>query len=353
MAATAAPPALASSALLLACRREPAPYVPVWLMRQAGRYLPEYRALRERYSMEALLSSPELAAQITLQPLRRFDLDAAIVFADLLPPLSGMGLEVRYDDGAGPRVASPISSPRDIDLLAAPPAAETLGATLEAVSLVRRELESRRKPLIGFAGAPFTLASYAIEGGTSRTFTKTKALMYSEPAAWARLMAKLATVLADFLVAQAQAGAAVLQVFDSWAGIALGRGDYLRYVQPWNRQLFDAAAATGVPIINFSTGTAAYIEEVAACGGGVVAVDWRMPLRFYRERLGDGRAIQGNLDPAALLGPWREIEPRAREILESAPQTGYLFNLGHGVLPETSVDTVAGLVDLVHEWKPG
>jgi uroporphyrinogen decarboxylase len=269
-----------SSAFLKACRREPAPHTPVWLMRQAGRYLPEYRALRERHSMMELLSSPELAVEATLQPLRRFPLDAAIIFMDILPPLAGMGLQVSFGDAdhEGPRIGNPISRTRDIDVLAVPPAAEALAAHLEAIGMAREELASSGTPLIGFTGAPFTLASYAIEGSGSRNYAKTKTLMYAEPAAWRRLMSKLVTVLADFLTAQARAGASALQVFDSWAGIALGKDDYVRYVQPYNTQLFTAVRAAGVPVINFSTGTAAYIEEVARCGGEVVGVDWRRPM---------------------------------------------------------------------------
>ncbi len=346
-----APAGVRESAFLCACRREPAPHVPIWLMRQAGRYLPEYRAVRERHSMADLLSSAELAVEVTLQPLRRFDLDAAVIFADLLPPLAGMGLEIGWENGSAPRVSTPLSSPRDIDLLAAPPASEILGPTLRAVSLASAELAGSGKPLVGFSGAPFTLASYAIEGGTSRTFTKTKALMYQHPAAWARLMARLVTVLSDFLVEQARAGASALQVFDSWAGVALDRDDYIRYVQPWNRKLFDACRETGVPVISFSTGTAAYIDDVASCGGSVVGVDWRMSMDFYRERLGPDRAIQGNLDPAVLLGPWREVAPRVDAILRAGPRPGHIFNLGHGVLPETDPDTVARLVDHVHAWE--
>jgi uroporphyrinogen decarboxylase len=215
------------------------------------------------------------------------------------------------------------------------------------------ELHSSGTPLIGFTGAPFTLASYAIEGSGSRNYAKTKALMYAEPAAWRRLMSKLVTVLADFLSAQARAGASALQVFDSWAGIALGRDDYARYVQPYNTQLFTAVRAAGVPVINFSTGTAAYIEEVAACGGDVVGVDWRLPIDSYRRRIGADQAIQGNLDPVALLAPWRELKPRIDAILASAGGSGHLFNLGHGILPETPVDSVARLVDHVHAWTAG
>jgi len=338
------------SAFLKACRREPAAHTPVWLMRQAGRFLPEYRALRERHSMGEMLGSAELAVEATLQPLARFPLDAAIIFMDILPPLAGMGLAVSFGGGGGegPQIANRISGPRDVDVLSVPPAAEALAVHLEAIRLARRELETRGTPLIGFSGAPFTLASYAIEGGGSRDFARTKAFLYSEPAAWQRLMTKLVTVLADFLVAQVRAGASALQVFDSWAGTALGREDFVRYVKPFNTQLFSAVRAAGVPVINFSTGTAGYIEEVAACGGDVVGVDWRMPIGDYRRRIGKDQGIQGNLDPAALLAPWRELEPRIDSILSGAGGCGHVFNLGHGVLPQTPTDTVARLVDRVH-----
>lgn len=347
--------ALADSTFLRACRREAVGHTPVWLMRQAGRYLPEYRALREKHSFMQMLGSAELAVEATLQPLRRFPLDAAVIFMDILPPLTGMGLSVSFGAGGGegPHVANPVSGTRDVDLLAVPPAAESLAVHLEAITLARRELEPLGVPLIGFSGAPFTLASYAIEGSGSRSFARTKAFMYAEPAAWRRLMTKLVTVLADFLAAQARAGASALQVFDSWAGTALGRDDYVRFVKPFNTQLFSAVRGAGVPLINFSTGTAGYIEEVAACGGEVIGVDWRMPIERYRQRIGAAQGIQGNLDPAALLAPWRELEPRVDAVLESAGGRGHVFNLGHGILPETPVDTVARLVDRVHGYRAG
>jgi uroporphyrinogen decarboxylase len=347
-------PAVASSAFLSACRGESPARTPIWLMRQAGRYLPEYRALRERHTMQALLAQPEVAAKITLQPLARFDLDAAIVFTDILPPLAAMGLEIAFrggETGEAPLVVTPLSRPHDIDVLAVPPAVESLGSALQTIAMVKGELDTRGVPLIGFVGAPFTLASYAIEGGGSRNYAKTKALMYSQPAAWGRLMTKLVTMLSDYLVAQARAGASALQVFDSWAGVALGRDDYVRYVQPYNRRLFAEAGAAGVPVINFSTGTAAFIEEVAACGGDVVGVDWRMPLEFSRAKIGEKRPIQGNLDPAALLAPWRELAPRVDSILKAGAGGGHIFNLGHGILPETPLDTVARLIDRVHGGK--
>ncbi len=319
-------------------------------MRQAGRYLPEYRALREGRSMLELIASPELSTQITLQPLQRFDLDAAIIFCDILPPLSGMGLRIHFDSQSGPVVENPISSTRDIDMLAVPPAEENLGSTLQAVRMAAAELSPRGIPLLGFAAAPFTLASYAIEGGTSKSYTKTKLLMYREPAAWERLMRKLTAVLADFLVAQARAGAKAVQVFDSWAGIALGRDDYLRFVQPHTKKLFASLKAAGVPAVNFSTGSAGFIEDVAEAGGDVVGVDWRLPLGVYWKRIGLDRPIQGNLDPAVLLAPWRELRLRIDAVLDQAAgRPGHVFNLGHGVLPETSPDAVKRLVDYVHE----
>lgn len=335
-----------SSTFLAACRGEAVARTPIWLMRQAGRYLPEYRDLRSRRSMAELLATPELAVEATLIPLRRFPVDAAIIFSDLLLPLVGMGLAVSYDDG-GPSVSNPLRSTRDIDMLAVPPASEALETTLTAVRMAASECAARGVPLIGFAGAPFTLASYAIEGGTSRSFTRTKAMMYEVPAAWERLMGRLVTILTDFLVAQARSGAAALQVFDSWAGVALGRDDYVRYAQPWTRRLFEGLKTAGVPLISFSTGTAPFIEEVAACGGDVVSVDWRMPMAWYREALGPARVLQGNLDPAALLGPWRGIVEKV-DAIRSGAGSRHVFNLGHGILPETDPSVVARLVGLVH-----
>ncbi|MBA3332435.1 MAG: uroporphyrinogen decarboxylase [Actinobacteria bacterium] len=339
-----------TSPFLRACHGLPADRTPVWLLRQAGRYMPEYRALREQHSMLDVIRTPELAAQVTLMPVDAFGVDAAIVFSDILPPLVGMGLELDFVQGDGPKIGNPLSSPRDVDLLGTPPAEETMSGTLGAIALVRRELESRAIPVIGFAGAPFTLASYAIEGGTSKDFSKTKAFMLSEPAAWRRLLTKLATVQADYLLAQAQAGAQALQVFDSWAGRALGREDYLRYVAPVNRELYAAIATAGVPVINFSLGVSAYLAEAAGCGGDVVGLDWQLPLDEACTLLGDERPVQGNLDPASLLAPWRELQARADDVLErAAGRPGHIFNVGHGVVPQTSVDNVRRLVEHVRE----
>jgi uroporphyrinogen decarboxylase len=287
---------------------------------------------------------------VTVLPVDAFGVDAAIVFADILPPLVGMGLELDYVEGDGPRIANRIATARDVDLLGAPPAAETMRGTLEAIRIVRRELEPRAIPVIGFAGAPFTLASYAIEGGTSRDFMRTKAFMLSEPSAWRRLLTKLVTVQADYLREQAAAGAQALQVFDSWAGRALGREDYLRFVAPHNRELFAAIGSAGVPTVNFSLGVGAYLADAAACGGDVIGLDWQLPLDGAWAIVGLERPVQGNLDPAALLAPWRELEARIDDVLDRAGgRPGHVFNVGHGLVPATPPDNVRRLVERVRE----
>ncbi len=344
------PDAEPTSLVLRAYRGLPTERTPVWLLRQAGRYMPEYRALRERYSMLELIRAPELAAQVTLQPVDVLGVDAAIVFSDILPPLVGMGLDLDFVKGDGPRIANPISSPRDVDLLATPPAEETMAGTLEAIRIVRSELESRGIPVIGFAGAPFTLASYAIEGGTSKDFAKTKAFMLSEPAAWKRLLTRLATVQADYLLAQARAGAQALQVFDSWAGRALGRADYLRSVAPTNRELFASLQSSGVPVINFSLGVSAYLTDAVGCGGDVAGLDWQLPLDEAWGAVGFDLPVQGNLDPIALLAPWPELRVRIDDVLDRAGgRPGHVFNLGHGIVPQTPLDNVRRLVAHVQE----
>jgi uroporphyrinogen decarboxylase len=338
-----------NSPLLTACRREETPVTPVWFMRQAGRYMAEYRAIREKYSMLETIRTPELAAEITLQPINALGVDAAIIFADILPPLIGMGLELSFEAGHGPVIHNPIKRPYDVDILATPPASATLAPTLEAIKLVTAELAPQNIPLIGFAGAPFTLASYAIEGGGSRDYAKAKSFMYHEPAAWARLMNKLVTVQGDYLLAQAKAGAQALQVFDSWAG-ALSESDYRRYVLPYNKALFAMLGRAGVPIINFSTRTSGYLELVASAGGDVVGVDWQLPLDKAWAKLAPTQAIMGNLDPILLLAPWRELRPHIDEILQAANgRAGHIFNLGHGILPQTPVEMVRRVVEYVHE----
>jgi uroporphyrinogen decarboxylase len=339
-----------TSAFLRACRGLTVERTPVWLLRQAGRYQPEYRAIREKHSLLEIIRTPELAAQVTLLPIDAFDLDAAIVFSDILPSLVGMGLDLDFVKGDGPLIRNPIATRRDVDLLGTPPADETMSGTLDAIRIVREELESRDVPVIGFAGAPFTLASYAIEGATSKDFAATKAFMLSEPAAWKRLLGKLVTVQADYLLAQARAGAQALQVFDSWAGRALGREDYLRYVAPHNRELFARVAEAGVPVVNFSLGVGAYLSDAAACGGDVVGLDWALPLDVAWERVGFDRPVQGNLDPATLLAPWRELRFRIDDVLDrAAGRPGHVFNVGHGLTPRTPVDNVRRLVDHVRE----
>jgi uroporphyrinogen decarboxylase len=340
--------ALSASPFLLACRRQPAPYTPTWLMRQAGRYMPEYRALREKHSILGIIDAPELAVEVTMQPVDAFPVDAAIIFSDILPPLRGMGLELAFVAGDGPRIANLVRSGADVDRLAVPPAEENVGTTIEAVRLAAPALAARGVPLIGFAGAPFTLACYAIEGGGSRAFETAKAFMYEHPPAWTRLMGKLTTVVADSLLAQAAAGASALQVFDSWAGL-LSAHDYVRYVQPHMQALFTRVAAAGVPVISFSTGTSGILEHVVAAGGDVIGVDWRIPIDVAWRVAGD-RAIMGNLDPVLLKAPWRETKAQVDEILRlAAGRPGHVFNLGHGVLQHTPPENVRRVVEYVRE----
>jgi len=335
--------------LLRACRAQPVDRTPVWLMRQAGRYMSQYRDLRSQHSLLDIIRSPELAAEVTLQPIDAFDLDAAIIFSDLLPPLVGMGLQLEYRAGDGPVITNPIRRPYDVDVLAAPPAAFTLKSTLDAIRLVKQALTPRGIPLLGFAGAPFTLACYAIEGGSSQQFATARAFMYAEPAAWKRLMTRLVTVSADFLLEQIKAGADAVQVFDTWAGL-LSAADYRRYVAPYNTMLFLAIARAGVPVINFSTGTAAILDDVAACGGDVIGIDWRIPLETAWSRIPANRAVMGNLDPVTLFAPWRELRRHVDDVLRQAKgKRGYIFNLGHGILPKTPVDNVRRVIDYVHE----
>lgn len=337
---------LESSPFLLACRRQPAPHTPVWLMRQAGRYMPEYRELRTRHSILEIIGAPELAVEVTLQPVNAFPVDAAIIFSDILPLLRGMGLSLEFVAGDGPRIGNPVRSPADVDRLAVPPAEENVASTLEAVRLASAELTPRGVPLIGFAGAPFTLACYAIEGGGSRQFETAKAFMYEHPAAWGRLMRKLSTLVADSLTAQARAGASALQLFDSWAGV-LSAADYERYVSPYMTSVCEAVAATGAPLISFSTGTGGYLGTVAATGGDVIGVDWRVPLDVAWRQVGD-RAIMGNLDPVLLKAPWRELRAQADDVLDrAAGRPGHIFNLGHGVLQHTPPENVRRLVEHV------
>ena len=296
-----------------------------------------------------VIQTPRLAAEVTLQPIEAFDLDAAIIFSDILPPLIGMGMDLDFIKGVGPKLSTPLDTPADVDALRVPKAVDCMGPTLEAISLVRKELEPRGIPLIGFAGAPFTLACYAIQGSGSKMYEKAKQFMFSHPESWAMLMNKLVDVVSDYLIQQAANGASALQVFDSWAGILSSR-DYQRFIQPYNTRLFDEIKSADVPLINFSTGTSTHLEEVAKCGGDVIGVDWRQSLKASWDAIGSNKSIQGNLDPTALLAPWPELKQSADVILNDAQnRSGHIFNLGHGILPMTSIESVKRLVDYVHE----
>lgn len=339
-----------SHRFLKACRRQPVDRTPVWFMRQAGRYMAEYRKLREKHPILEVVKTPELAVEVTLQPINAFDVDAAIIFADILPPLEGMGIELEFVKGEGPVIHNPVRSPAGIEALRVPPAEESVPFTLEAIRLARRELDGK-VPLIGFSGAPFTLASYMIEGGSSRYYTRTKGLMYEHPAAWHTLMDKLAQLVGDYLRAQAEAGAQALQLFDSWVG-ALSPGDYQEHVLPYSRRAIATAQVAGVPVIHFGTNTSGMLELMKEAGGDVIGVDWRINLDDAWRRLGYDVAIQGNLDPVALFAPPAEIERRAADILRRAGnRPGHIFNLGHGILPGTPVENVRALVEFVHQWS--
>jgi len=308
--------------------------------------MPEYRKLREQHSILDLCHTPELAAQVTLQPVERLGVDAAILFADILLPFEPLGLGLSFAAGEGPHIANAISRQADERLPSVDPE-EDLGYVLEAVRLARAALPAD-VPLIGFAGAPFTLASYAIEGGSTRTFTRTKTLMYQAPDTWHLLLSKLADLVGAYLAAQARAGAQALQLFDSWVG-CLSPQDYRTYALPHSRRALALAGEAGVPVIHFGTGTAPFLEDFAGAGGDVIGVDWRIPIDEAWRRIGESRAVQGNLDPAALLAPAAERDRQVRDILARAGgRPGHIFNLGHGVLPETDVAVVRAVVDLVH-----
>ena len=331
--------------LVRACRREPVEHTPVWFMRQAGRSLPEYRKLRRKYGLFEIARQPQLCAEVTLQPVLRHDVDAAVMFADIMLPVLGMGVEVELVENVGPVIAQPIATAADVERLVVPEPEESVPWVLESVRLVRDELRGDQA-LVGFAGGPFTVAGYLIEGKPTREFKRTKACMYGEPEVWHALMEKLADAFALYVRACAGAGADVIQLFDSWVG-ALSVADYREFVAPYSARVLQAVEA---PTIHFATGDAHLLEERAAVGGDVIGVDWRLPLDAAWERIGHDRGIQGNLDGAALLGPWERAEAGARDVLErAAGRPGHIFNLGHGVLPETDPDLLGRLVRLVHE----
>jgi uroporphyrinogen decarboxylase len=291
-----------------------------------------------------------MAAAVTLQPMDAFDLDAAIIFADILPPLAAMGMELEFVESAGPVLRDPLRSAADVARLRLPPVEEALGFTLEAIRLARRALDPRGLPLIGFSGAPFTLAAYAVEGGSSREYLKVKGLMRREPETWHALMTKLATLVGEYLLAQARAGAQALQLFDSWAG-QLAPEDYRRYVAPYTREALATAAQAGIPLIHFGTGTSGMLADIRDAGGSVIGVDWRTDLDVAWRALGPAVAIQGNLDPSVLFAPWEAVATHARRVLDQAGgRAGHIFNVGHGILPGTPMDTVKRLAELVHGY---
>ncbi|MGB2570807.1 uroporphyrinogen decarboxylase [Micromonospora citrea] len=353
----------ADSAFVRACRREPVPHTPVWFMRQAGRSLPEYREIRANVGMLDSCRRPDLVAEITLQPVRRHGVDAAILFSDIVVPVAAAGVDLDIVAGTGPVVAEPVRTREDVERIR-PITRDDVSYVDEAVRLLVAELGDT--PLIGFAGAPFTLASYLVEGGPSRTHAKTKALMYGQPELWHALCARLAEVTEAFLKVQVDAGVSAVQLFDSWAG-ALSEADYRRYVLPHSAAVLAGLAddcsgsrrgdgraepeqSQGVPRIHFGVGTGELLAAMGEAGADVVGVDWRTPLDQATRRIGPDRAVQGNLDPCVLLAPWSVVETEVRRILEqgrAAP--GHVFNLGHGVLPETDPDVLTRVVALVHE----
>jgi uroporphyrinogen decarboxylase len=330
--------------LVRALRRDPTERTPVWFMRQAGRSLPEYRALRERHGFFEVANTPELCAEVTLQPVRRHGVDAAVLFADIMTPVLAMGVDLDLVEGVGPVVARPVRSTSDLERLRIPDPEEAFAPLLEAIRIVRRELPTDAA-VVGFCGGPFTVAGYLVEGGPSRGFERTKALMLAEPELWAGLLDRLVDTFAPYVAAQVHAGADAIQLFDSWVGVLPARL-YEELVAPWSARVL---AAAGAPTIHFGTGTAHLLEALAEAGGDAIGLDWRLPLDAAWERV-DDRAVQGNLDPAALLAPWDVVEREALDVLDrAAGRAGHVFNLGHGVLPDTDPDTLTRLVELVRE----
>ena len=338
---------MTAAPFLSACRRQPAPYTPIWLMRQAGRYMPEYRAVRSRLGFLQLCKDPDAAADVTVTAAERLGVDAAIIFADILLILEPFGVGLEYSQSDGPVLHHPVRTPADVERL---PAADAAAAVSFVYESVRKARAALKVPLIGFAGAPFTLASYVIEGGGSRNYVHTKSLMYGAPEAWHTLMRRLAAAVASYLNGQIAAGADAVQLFDSWVG-CLAPDDYERYVLPHMQRLI-GALTPGVPVIHFGTGTAGLLELLRRAGGDVIGLDWRVDLGAGWDRVGASVAVQGNLDPLVLFAPLHEIRDRVARVLERARgRQGHIFNLGHGILPGTPVDHVIALVDMVHEMS--
>jgi uroporphyrinogen decarboxylase len=342
---------LVEPVFLQACRGRPTDRTPVWFMRQAGRALPEYRAARGVGSILDALRDPALAAELTLQPVRRYGVDAAILFSDIVVPAAAVGFGIDVEPGTGPVVDEPFRSESDLARLRPIEPEVDLAELIETVRLVVAELTPAGVPLIGFAGAPFTVASYLVEGGPSRTYLRTKSLMHTDPGLWDRLVDRLADLALASLRAQVGAGAAAVQLFDSWAG-ALSPVDYERFALPASARVLSGVADLGIPRIHFGVGTGELLPLMARAGTEVVGVDWRVPLDVARRRVGPGRAVQGNLDPALCVAGWDATEPGALDVLRRGGGTGHIFNLGHGVLPETDPDVLTRLVELVHGVAP-
>ncbi len=340
--------ALRDSPFMRACYREPVPYTPVWLMRQAGRYMREYREVREHTSFLDLCKTPDLAAEVTVTAAERLGVDAAIIFADILLVIEPMGLDLEFSKGEGPTIHNPVRVARDVERLREVESVDSLGFVFEAIRRARRALP-RNLPLIGFAGAPFTLASYIVEGGASKNYVQTKSMMYTDSGAWHAMMRLIARAISKYLNAQIEAGAQAVQLFDSWVG-CLGVDDYREYVLPHTHRVI-ASITPGAPVIHFGTGTAALLELMREAGGDVIGLDWRVDLDAAWRRLGDV-GVMGNMDPVALFAKPDFIRAQAKRILERAGRRpGHIFNLGHGILPETPVDNVIALVEAVHEMS--
>jgi len=338
---------MSNDTFLKACRREPVSHTPVWLMRQAGRYMKEYRDLKEKHTFLEMCRTPELACEVTLQPIKAFDLDAAIIFADILLPLEGMGINLEFAKDMGPVISNPVRSAKDIENIRIIEPEEDVPYLLSAIKMVQGELNGK-VPLIGFSGAPFTLASYIIEGGGSRNYVHAKGLMYREPKLWHILMDKITEIIKRYLAAQVKAGVQAVQIFDSWVG-CLGPDEYKEFVLPYTKRVIDSV--TDVPVINFSTNTSSYLDTIRSAGGDVISVDWRIPLDKAWNIIGHDVAIQGNIDPVILFSSIPEIRKRVKEIIERAGgRPGHIFNLGHGIIVETPVDHVRALIDCVHEF---
>jgi uroporphyrinogen decarboxylase len=338
-----------TSRFLQACRRQPTNATPVWFMRQAGRALPEYRAIREKYSFMDVCYQPELCTEVTIQPVRRLGVDAAIMFADIMTPLIATGVGVELVDNVGPVIAEPIRSLADVERIRPLEPEQDIPYIIDSVKMLKAELGAT--PLIGFAGAPFTLASYAIEGGHSNNFAKTKAIMYGHPESWHQLSALFAEVIGDYLVAQIEAGVDVVQVFDSWVG-ALNAADYREFILPHTKRIFEivSGAHPSVPTIHFGVGTWSILREMREAGGDVIGADWRTPLDEAWNRIGHDRAIQGNLDPTLLLGPRDRLLAGVDDVLARAEgRPGHIFNLGHGILPPTPLEHVQAVARYVHQ----